>query len=112
MTNAKRKVASQPSNTPASFSVADWERQLITSILDRANKLGLLFKNYPRLMADMDLCAANGNNGNRKLDLERLLVADDFNFTHDICGIARHMNRTTGRLGDHFVPRFTVRTSA
>lgn len=47
-------------------------------------------------------------NGN-KLDLPRLLAADDFNFTHDIYGMLRHVNRRTGKLEHCFVPRFSAR---
>ena len=40
-----------------------------------------------------------------KLDLRKLLTADDFNFDHDIYGIERHLNRSTGELENFFVPR-------
>ena len=40
------------------------------------------------------------------MDLDRLLLADEFNFSHDIRGIGRHMNRDTGRLEGCFLPRF------
>ena len=42
------------------------------------------------------------------LDLQRLLEADDFNFLHDILGIQRHIDTSTGELRDFFVPRFAV----
>lgn len=107
-----RKHTATPSHvTPASFKLAKWERPILNQVISRAERLGLITKDYPRMTLDMDLCAAHGNNGNRRLDLERLLVADDFNFMHDITGIARHMDRTSGKLGGHFVPRFTVRTT-
>lgn len=43
------------------------------------------------------------------LDLAGLLTADRFNFAHDICGIVKHMDRSTypGTLKDCFVPRYT-----
>jgi len=41
------------------------------------------------------------------LDLERLLAADNFNFSHDIAGIRRHLDRETGKLLNHFIPRFS-----
>lgn len=62
---------------------------------------------YRRDFLLMDLGAADGVNGNPPLDWDRLLEADDFNFLHDLEGISRHMDRSTGRLGDCFVPRFT-----
>lgn len=39
------------------------------------------------------------------LDLERLYSADEFNFSHDIFGIHGHLDRSTGELRDHFLPR-------
>jgi len=39
------------------------------------------------------------------LDLGKLLVIDDFNFVHDVCGISQHINRETGKLEHCFVPR-------
>jgi hypothetical protein len=40
------------------------------------------------------------------LRLQDLLDADDFNFVHDIAGIAHHLNRQTFRFEDCFAPRF------
>ena len=60
----------------------------------------------------MDMQAANGVNGNDHIDFDRLLEADDFNFAHDVFGIIRHMDRTTGKLTDFFSPRFTRREAA
>lgn len=67
---------------------------------------------YERINLVMDLLAADGVNGNRPLDWDRLIAADDFNFMHDISGICRHMNRETGALGDHFMPRITLKEAA
>lgn len=69
-------------------------------------------RGYERVNLTMDLLAADGVNGNRPLDWDRLLAADDFNFMHDLAGIARHIDRSTGELTDHFMPRFTVREAA
>jgi hypothetical protein len=52
----------------------------------------------------MDLAACHCNGC--PLQLTELLDADDFNFSHDIFGIRRHLNRTTGKLDDRFLPRF------
>ena len=41
-----------------------------------------------------------------------MLAADDFNFGHDVFGIYRHLDRTTGKLMNCFVPRFAQRQSA
>lgn len=40
------------------------------------------------------------------LRLHALAEADKFNFAHDILGIERHINKTTGELEDCFLPRF------
>lgn len=50
---------------------------------------------------DVTACHANGC----PLDLEKLLHADAFNFSHDVFGIARYINRNTGKLENCFVPR-------
>jgi hypothetical protein len=54
----------------------------------------------------MDIAAADGVNGNMPLDLVRLYSADDMNFSHDVFGILRHIDRYTGKIGGFFVPRF------
>jgi len=40
------------------------------------------------------------------LKLKELLVADDFNFVHDVVGITRHIDRESGELLDCFLPRY------
>lgn len=52
----------------------------------------------------MDVTAVHANGC--PLRLRELALADEFNFAHDVFGIRRHLNRETGRLGRHFVPRF------
>jgi hypothetical protein len=54
----------------------------------------------------MDVFVVHANVG---LDLQRLLDADDFDFSHDILGIYSELDRETGKLRDHFVPRFALR---
>lgn len=54
---------------------------------------------------DITACHANGN----PLRLAELLKADDGNFGHDVFGIRRFIDRTTGRLMGHFRPRYSVR---
>ena len=41
------------------------------------------------------------------LRLEELECADDFNFSHDVFGILRYIDRKTGEMRDCFVPRFS-----
>lgn len=98
-----------------SFNVSSRDAALIRKIITRAKRAGLVRGKaspdhwYEPLTATMDLTAAHANGC--RLDLERFLAFDDFNFTHDVAGIARHMNRETGRLGDHFLPRAAMRPS-
>ncbi len=54
----------------------------------------------------MDITAVHANGC--PLRLRDLLLADDFNFAHDVFGIRRHLDRTTGQLGGHFLPRFSA----
>lgn len=94
-----------------SFNVSDLEAEIISRIMDRAcrrsdpNVMPLVAPR-DRLNVEMSItaCHANGN----KLDLERLLMADDFNFAHDVLGIDRHVSRETGQLTNFFSPRFSA----
>ena len=52
---------------------------------------------------EMDVAAVHCNGC--PLDLPKLLEFDDFNFAHDIIGIRRHLDRETGELKNHFLPR-------
>lgn len=62
----------------------------------------------PRSIMDwsMDFTATHANGC--PLRLEALLEADDFNFMHDAFGIARHIDRETGKLGNCFLPRYAA----
>lgn len=42
-----------------------------------------------------------------RLDLNKLLDFDDFNFAHDINGIDANINKNTGKLANSFLPRCT-----
>lgn len=39
------------------------------------------------------------------LDWDRLIAFDAFNFSHDILGIINNIDRSTGKLKNHFLPR-------
>ena len=54
----------------------------------------------------MDLAAVSAHT---PLDLAGLLEADDFEFAHDVGGIRRHLDRSTGELTGCFVPRHARR---
>lgn len=57
-----------------------------------------------RLEMQMDIIACHANGCPLRLD--DLLAADDFNLLHDVLGISRHIDRSTGRLTAIFRPRF------
>jgi hypothetical protein len=81
----------------------DQEAAEVAKIIKRAAKMereagGRL----NRQSLEMDLAAAHATMG---LDLHRLAAFPDFDFAHDVYGIMRHMDRSTGRIRDHFIPR-------
>jgi hypothetical protein len=89
-----------------SFDCPEAERKIIRQIARRAPDLYLEQRvDRPVIDIDMDLVATHCN-GN-PLRLNDLLAADDFNLLHDVSKIARHLNRETGKLEDHFRPRFS-----
>jgi hypothetical protein len=98
--------------TSLSFSVSPAERATIKKIVNRtlAMQREHTGKCDEPLHVEMDItaCHASGN----PLRLDDLLAADDFNFAHDVFGIARHLNRETGELQNFFSPRFSARVSA
>lgn len=94
---------------PVNFSVPKQETKIIAKIAKRAVKLATKEAKaygYDEQWAKMDVtaCHTNGN----PLKLQKLLEADDFNFLHDVFGIARHINRDTGKLENCFLPRFSA----
>jgi hypothetical protein len=90
-----------------SFKTTDKDYLLIAEIAKRAvilaHKLG---KDYDCTTVSMDVtaCHANGN----PLRLDDLLKADDGNFGHDVFGINRFIDRSTGKLTDFFRPRYSI----
>jgi len=83
------------------WEVSKEDDNLIHSIAERAvDKF-----DFELLSIEMDIlaCHANGN----PLLLQKLLEADEYEFTHDILGIQKHINRTTGKLEGIFSPRFS-----
>lgn len=74
--------------------------EIIVRIAQRAVRL--FNANYQDTMMDITCVHLNDT----PLRLQDLLEADDFNFAHDINGIARHLNRTTGKCMHCFLPRF------
>lgn len=93
-----------------SFNASDDDQDLIHQIVRRADELGLIYPNYSKMTCSMDLTAVHCN-GN-PLRLRELLAADDFNFMHDICGIAACLDRDTAKFTKDFSPRFSLRKAA
>lgn len=88
-----------------SFKTSKEDHDLIKCIVKRAvdlwwdhgHRLDVM-----KLTMDITACHANGC----PLKLADLYVAKDADFTHDIGGIMRHIDRSTGHLGDCFLPRY------
>lgn len=80
------------------------EQEYVDAIVDRAVRLfrSVGLRRAP-IDVRMDLSAVHAR---IPLRLAEMAQADDFNFTHDIGGIAKHLNRETGGLEDFFVPRY------
>jgi hypothetical protein len=55
-------------------------------------------------MIEIILTHCNGT----PLALEALLAADPVSFWHDIVGIARNLDRETGKLANAFTPRHAL----
>lgn len=91
------------------FAASKAQMTLIRKIVERARKEEMVrcrakpnhWYTKATLTMDLDATVSNGS----KLDLKTLLESSDFDFVHDIAGIARHIDRETGKLGDMFVPR-------
>jgi Family of unknown function (DUF6874) len=91
------------------WKVSKEDHELISQIATRAKEIARRQgTEYSWHDATMDLTAAHAN-GN-PLDLAGLLKADDYNFTHDVFGIAAHLDHETGKLtnGGVFNPRYRV----
>lgn len=96
---------------PPNMDATETDLAIIGKIAKRAYKQAkqVLGKLLTRDALDyhMDITAVHLNGC--PLRLADLLKADDFNFAHDITGIARCLDRETGKLKDFFVPRFAKR---
>lgn len=91
------------------FNANPQEMAVIKAIAERASKLGIQ-RNQMATRMDLDAVHSNGC----PMDFEKLLAADDFNFTHDISGIRNCLDRddnskTAGKLLNHFLPRCALR---
>lgn len=89
-----------------SFKVTLEEAELIDKIAARAQTELFGPKGIKQTQMDtaMDLAATIAQGV--PLFLQELLDADNFDFSHDIAGIRHHIDRSTGKIGGFFVPRF------
>ena len=74
---------------------------IIAEIAKRADEKGLLM--FDRMSLIMDIQAAHEQ---FNLKLDKLLEADDYNFSHDIVGIQQNINRKTKEIENYFLPRY------
>lgn len=90
-----------PENWNASFN----DTLTIAKIVRRALDDDLIARNEMEEL-ELDLTALHLNG--TPLKLKELLAADAFNFTHDILGIRRHIDRRTAVLTNFFLPRYSA----
>ena len=91
------------------FNVSSVDHKTITKIAARAVAVSLSQGSEPVLDQCeilMDLTAVHANGCPLRLD--DFLSGLDFDFSHDIAGIRRYLNRETGQLGGCFSPRFAA----
>lgn len=88
----------------STIDVTKEETLLIVDISKRAVKEKALYGDLMSLQMDLE-----ATHHHHKLRLTDLLKSDRFNFLHDVCGIQKHINRKTGKLGNHFLPRFSTK---
>ncbi len=85
------------------FNVSNTEARIISKIAQRACEC---FPEGDRMTFEMDLTAVHANGC--PLKLEELLVADEFNFRHDVAGIYNCLDRKSGKLKNCFSPRYSA----
>lgn len=83
--------------------MTDYLIEIANRAMVMGNRIGVK-RNAIQYMMDLDAV-----NETIPLDFERLALADDFNFAHDVFGIMNHLNRTTDKLENFFLPRFMKR---
>ena len=87
------------------WAMSETELERISKIVKRYEeilKAKLSSRELIGFQMDVSACHCNGC----PLDLEELLVAEPFELAHDVAGIHRHLDRKTGKLLDHFLPRY------
>lgn len=88
------------------FTATTADRFLIEKIAKRAMDMRGISGHYADVIdVELDLLATHANGC--QLRLSEFLAADDFQFAHDIYGIARNLDRKNGRLTNCFLPRYS-----
>jgi len=80
---------------------------LAVAIMKRAVEMAKEYQTFldpNQCLMDIVVCHCNGC----PLHLLRLLMSDPEDFSHDVLGIAVHIDRKSGRLCHGFIPRFAV----
>jgi hypothetical protein len=95
-----------------SFEIAESDRQLVDEIVQRyaaAYSKAMRVEPSKRTLQNlrMDLTATHANGC--PMDFAKLLATDNFTFGHDISGIDRHIDRSSGKLLNCFLPRCAKR---
>lgn len=105
----KRKLSSpkKKAESKMSWKVSSADFKKIVKIVSRL-KIMADKQDYPlnTMSCSMSLVACHCNG--MRLNLTKLLKADGLTFCHDVLGICRHTNRTTGKIEDCFVPRCAI----
>lgn len=78
------------------------EMLTIVEIAKRAEEKGLLMFDRTSLIMDIQVAHKQFN-----LKLNELLNADDFDFSHDIVGIQKNINRHEKTVENCFLPRYS-----
>lgn len=81
----------------------DWEADAADKIVDRYLRLSGQSRMH-KMIYTMDILAVHCNG--TPLKLKELAEADDYDLAHDMGGIIRHIDRTTGKLTGCFLPRY------
>lgn len=87
------------------FKCTQPEYELIDKIADRAEPIYREMKlgdDRRDILMDLTACHCNGC----RLNLAGLLTASDLDFGHDVLGIRRYIDRTTGQITGGFFPRY------
>lgn len=103
---SKTKIPMLKDYGEVKFNATPAEFELIGKVVDKICEIvkRMDFDAPDRLKVTMDLTACHSNAV--PLDLARLLKASDADILHDVVGIMNHIDRSTGKLLDHFRPRY------